>query len=104
VERSARHIEAALRFAAPRKMLLNQADALVLRGHIRLNRSRVAVQATARQEGERAGDDLDHALALARSCGYASAERDALTHLAEARSRFGDNAKAAALGREAETL
>lgn len=34
--------EAALRLVAPRKMLLDQADALVLRGRLRLDRARVA--------------------------------------------------------------
>jgi len=97
-------VEAALRLAAPRKMLLDQADALVLRGRIRLDRARAVAQATARQEVERASDDLDQALTLARSCGYAWAERDALTHLADVHSWLGDKAKAAALGREAETL
>jgi tetratricopeptide (TPR) repeat protein len=96
--------EAALRLAAPRKMLLNQADALVLRGRIRLDRAGAATQGPDRQEVERAGDNLDQALTLARSCGYAWAERDALTHLAEVHARLGDRAKAAALGREAETL
>ena len=85
-------------------MLLAQADALVLRGRIRLDRARAAAQATSRREVERAGDDLDQALTLARSCGYAWAERDALTHLAEVHAQLGDTAKAAALGREAETL
>jgi tetratricopeptide (TPR) repeat protein len=97
-------VEAALHLAAPRKMLLDQADALVLRGCIRLDWARAAVQGTERLEAERAGDDLDQALSLARSCGYAWAERDALTHLAEVHVRLGDEARAAALGREAETL
>ena len=96
--------EAALRLAAPRKMLLAQADALVLRGRIRLDRARAAAQTTDRHEVKRAGDDLDQALTLARSCGYAWAERDALTQLAEVHARLGDNVKAADLGREAETL
>ena len=85
-------------------MLLDQADALVLRGRIRFDHARGAAQTTDRQEIERAGDDLDQALTLARSCGYAWAEHDALTHLAEAHTQLGDQAKAAALGREAATL
>ena len=97
-------VEAALRLAAPRKMLLDQADALVLRGRIRLDRARPAPSATARQEVERSGDDLDQALSLARSCGYVWAERDALTRLAEVRAWLGDKATAASLRREAETL
>jgi len=97
-------VEAGLRLAAPRRMLLDQVDALVMRGRIRLERTESAVQAAARQEVERAGDDLEQALTLARSCGYAWAERDALTHLHEVHERLGNKAKAAALGREAETL
>jgi tetratricopeptide (TPR) repeat protein len=95
-------VEAALRLAAPRMMLLDQADALVLRGRIRLDRA--AAEAASRQEVDRARDDLEPALRIARSCGYAWAERDALTHLAETRARLGDQAKAATLRREAETL
>jgi tetratricopeptide (TPR) repeat protein len=95
-------VEAALRLAAPRKMLLDQADALVLRGRIRLDRA--AAEAAPRPEIERAGDDLEQALTLARSCGYAWAERDALTRLAETHVRLGDQGKAIALAREAETL
>jgi hypothetical protein len=97
-------VEAALRLAAPRKMLLDQADGLVLRGRIRLDCASAAAQATTRQEVERANDDLDQALTLARACGYLWAERDALTHLAEVHERLGDKAKAAALGREVEAL
>jgi tetratricopeptide (TPR) repeat protein len=96
--------DAALRLAAPRKMLLDQADALVLRGRIRLDRARAAIQSIAPEEVGRAGDDFDQALTLARSCGYAWAERDALTHLAEAHARLGDRGKAATLERVAKTL
>ena len=47
-------VEATLRLTAPRKMLLIQVDALVLRGRIRLDRTDAAVQGAARQEIERA--------------------------------------------------
>jgi hypothetical protein len=85
-------------------MLPDQADALVLRGRIWLDRARTAPDAAAREAAERAGDDLDQALTLARSCGYAWAERDALTHLSDAHTLLGDTARAAAVGREAEAL
>ena len=41
---------------------------------------------------------------LARSCGSAWAEGDALTHLAEVRTRLGDSGKATAVSREGGTL
>lgn len=47
-------VEATLRLTAPRKMLLIQVDALVLRDRIRLDRTDAAVQGAARQEIERA--------------------------------------------------
>jgi hypothetical protein len=51
LERRQDHCNEALAHCAwrPGKMLLDQADALVLRGRIRLGRARVTAQATARQ-------------------------------------------------------
>ncbi len=103
-DRALATVEAALRLAAPRKMLLNHTDALVLRGLIRLDQARAGTGAVPRDGGERAGDDLDQALILARSRGYAWAERDALTHLAEVHALLGDTTKATTFQRDAETL
>jgi hypothetical protein len=97
-------VEAALRLAAPRKMLTDQADALVQRGRIRLDQARTRPLPIDRQLAEQAGDDFNAALTLARSCGYAWAESDALTYLAQVHALLGDQPKAAAVGREAETL
>jgi tetratricopeptide (TPR) repeat protein len=90
----------ALAVAAPRGMRLVHADALVLRGRARM------------LEGQpdsmgRALDDADEALRLARECGYAWAERDALFLAAEARAAIAvghqsaGNASAAAREHEA---
>ncbi len=68
--------EEVLRLAAPRGMRLVQADALVLRGRLRLAREGGAAAL-------RAGDDAEAALRLARDCGYAWAERDALALAAD---------------------
>ena len=67
-------VEATLRLTAPRKMLLIQVDALVLRGRIRLDRTdaRGPGHGTAGDRTRR--DDLYEAPTLARSCGYAWAE------------------------------
>ena len=93
-----------MRLAAPRKMLLDQADALVLRGRTRLDRARAKPRSMDWGHIEHAEDDLDQALTLARSCGYSWAERDALTHLAEVQASLGHHTRAASLEREAETL
>lgn len=87
-------IDEALRIAAPRGMRLDHADALVLRGRLRLDRN----------DPDRAGDDAEAALRIAQDCGYAWAERDALTLLADVAAAQGNAAIAATHRRDAETL
>jgi len=72
------YAEEALTVAAPRGMRLVHADALVLRGRARL-------LGHAPDVPERALDDAEEALRLARECGYAWGERDALFLETEAR-------------------
>jgi hypothetical protein len=97
----------ALAFAAPRGFRLAQADALALRGRIRLERSHRDSTLAAKPKRaalERASDDADAALTLARQCGYAWAERDAMTVLAEVAKALGDDAGALTFRREAKAL
>ncbi len=89
----------ALTLAAPRGMRLVHADALVLRGRARLLEAEI-------DSAARALDDAEEALRLARDCGYAWAERDALFLEAETRAALSarhdsDNASAATREREA---
>lgn len=67
----------ALTLAAPRRIRLVHADALVLRGRARMLEGQ-------QDSAARALDDAEEALRLARECGYAWAERDALFLKAEA--------------------
>jgi tetratricopeptide (TPR) repeat protein len=69
----------ALDVAAPRRMRLIHVDALVLRGRARLLEAQS-------DSALRALDDAEEALRLARDCGYAWGERDALFLQAEAYS------------------
>ena len=90
----------ALTLAAPHGVRLVHADALTLRGRAMLLEG---------QPGSalRALDDAEEALHLARECGYAWAERDALSLVAELRAalaaghRGAGNASAAARESEA---
>ena len=89
----------ALALAAPRGMRLVHADALVLRGRARLLKAEI-------DSAARALDDAEEALRLARDCGYAWAERDALFLEAETRAALSarhdsDNASAATRERDA---
>ncbi len=73
----------ALALAQPRGMRLVHADALVLRGRARLLDASepgdgTAGDGTATDSLSRAMDDAEDALRLARECGYAWAERDAV--------------------------
>ena len=84
----------ALALAQPRGMRLVHADALVLRGRARLLEMETA--GTAQVDSLlRALDDADDALRLARECGYAWAERDALTLQADANAALAHAHKAA---------
>ena len=85
----------ALDLAAPRSMRLVHADALILRGRARL------------LEGEadsavRAFDDAEDALRLARECGYAWAERDALFLQADAATALANAYQTASQSERAE--
>ena len=90
----------ALALAAPRGMRLVHADALVLRGLARMLEGKP-------DSVVRALDDAEESLRLARECGYAWAERDALFLAAEAHAALAashqraDSASAAAREREA---
>ena len=99
-----RTIEAALRLAAPRDMRLDHADALVQRARIRLDRAQAGPSPASGTDADRAGDDLDAAVTIARDCGYAWAELDALFLLAEVQTVLGAPDKAARNRRAAETL
>ena len=92
------HLAEALRIAASRGMRLRHADALVLRGRIRLERQETALAAA------EALDDAGAALTLARACGYAWAELDALRLMADALAAQGDPNGARAARRDAEAL
>jgi tetratricopeptide (TPR) repeat protein len=87
-----RHVDEAARLAAPRRMRIVQADALVLRGLVRLSWARslgpdAATQA--RRLVDRAWDDGDAGLRIARGCSYPWAERDALELLGEVSGELG---------------
>lgn len=99
-------IEEALRWAAPRQMRLVHADALVLRAHICVDQTRAESSGAAalRAAAERAEDDLEAALTIARDCGYAWAERDALSLLAETSDVLGFAERAVVFRREADIL
>jgi hypothetical protein len=98
-----RYIDEALRIAAPRDMRLGHADALVLRGCTVLDRELAAVSPS-HLVLERARDDGDAALQIARDTGYAWAERDALFLIADASTALGDASRAKAAGNEARQL
>ena len=88
----------ALALAAPHSMRPVHADALVLRGPARLLEAAI-------DSAARALDDAEEALRLARDCGYAWAERDALFLEAETRAALStrqdpDNVSAATRDRE----
>jgi hypothetical protein len=87
----------ALTLATPRGMRLIHADALVLRGRARLL-ERLSDSAP------RALDDAEEALRIARGCGYAWAERDALFLQAEACIALDRRVVARRLREDAEAL
>ena len=90
----------ALALAQPRGMRLIHADALVLRGQARLLEAAPPVGRRARA-GEpndpvfRALDDAEEGLRIARDCGYAWAERDALFLQAETHTALSSAYRAA---------
>jgi hypothetical protein len=92
------HIAEALRLASSRSMRLKHADALVLRGRIALDQHASPLAAA------EALDDAAAALTIARQCGYAWAERDALQLKADALAEAGERDGAHAARREAEAM
>lgn len=99
-------VEEALRLAAPRHMRLVHADALVLRARIRLDRARSehAPAEILKEAAQRAQDDSEAGLRLARNSGYAWAERDAFALLAETWQILGNPEKAVQVRRDADAL
>jgi hypothetical protein len=96
-------VEEALTLAAPRRMRLDHADALLsfarleLDKAVRGNLSSSAAEAAA----YRCGDNSDAALSIARECGYAWAERDALKLLTRSNELVGATERALKFAREA---
>ena len=82
----------ALALAQPRRMRLVHADALVLRGRARL----LELSGGSLPDAlARALDDAEDALRIARDCGYAWAERDALALQADAHAALAKAEEAA---------
>ncbi len=79
---------------------------LVLRARIRLDRARSERAPTdvLKEAAQHAQDDAEAGLRLARDCGYAWAERDALALLAETWHVLGNPQKATQHKREADAL
>jgi tetratricopeptide (TPR) repeat protein len=98
-------VEEALTLAAPRQMRLDHADALLLRARLELDQSGSSSQASARPEdaAHRATDSCDAALQIARECGYAWAERDALALLTRSHEIL-RSGRAIDFARQAKTL
>lgn len=102
-----RFVGEALRIAMPRGMRLDHADGLVLRARLRFEQEKADRTGDAealRDAALRAQDDLDAALTLARDCGYAWAERDALELLADTSTALGEHEKAHSFRRNADAL
>lgn len=102
-DKALRCIEEALRLAMPRRLALIHADALVLRGRIRLDR-RNAEQVTDPEQAEKVIDDARDGLGLAQQCGYAWAERDAQALLVDAHDALGRTDETRGHRREAKLL
>ncbi|HEX2571945.1 MAG TPA: SIR2 family protein [Polyangia bacterium] len=98
--------EEALRIAAPRELRLHHADALVTRGRVLLIRAQALTgdAAAPQRDIEKAQDDGEAGLALAKECGYAWAERDALRLLSETTKALGDPARSKRLADEVRAL
>ena len=97
-------IEEALTLAAPRQMKLDHAAALVVRARLELDRVDGLCLSRAEAAANRAQDDSEAALTVARECGYRWAERDALHLMALSHERLGGLERAKALRREADLL
>jgi tetratricopeptide (TPR) repeat protein len=89
-----RRVEEALAIVSSRRMTLHFADALVLRGHIHLDRG----------HAEQALDDAEGARLLAQRSGYAWAERDAALVCADAYTALRVAERARDARRQAEQL
>jgi tetratricopeptide (TPR) repeat protein len=96
-------VEEALTLAASRQMRLDQADALLLRARLALDRAVGGVASKSEDAAHRAGDNCDAALQIARQCGYAWAEREALSLLAQSHERLKSD-RAAGFAQQARML
>jgi tetratricopeptide (TPR) repeat protein len=94
---------AALGIAAPHRLRLAHADALVQRGTIMLDRFATG-EGDRGRTAARALDDGEAALVLARDCAYRFGERAAHTLLEQVHSRSGDHEQAEVHRRGAEAL
>jgi len=102
-ERADAVVEEALTLAAPRRMRLDHADVLLSRARLELDKAvRGNLSSTAAEAAaNRCGDNSDAALSIARECGYAWAERDALLLLARSNELVGTTERALKFVREA---
>jgi hypothetical protein len=98
-----RRAEEIVSLAAARRMRLHHADALALRGGVRLDRARAELTDNA-GIAYQALDDATAARTLARQCGYTWAERDSERLAAAAYDLLGDQERAHQYRREAEAL
>ncbi|MDP8238009.1 MAG: SIR2 family protein [Candidatus Hatepunaea meridiana] len=102
-----RYVEETLHIASPRGMKLNHADALVLRGRLNYTRALADFDLDSpefQQSLERAQDDGEGGLNIAKGCGYAWAERDALLLLSDVLRDLGEEDKALQYKRDGELL
>jgi hypothetical protein len=99
-------VEEALSLAAPRQMRLDHADALLLRARLQLDQAADSnlVFVAAEEAANRASDDSDAALQIARECNYAWAERDALFLMARSSEFIRATERALSYNQEAEAL
>jgi tetratricopeptide (TPR) repeat protein len=97
-------VEEALGLAGPRRLRLHHADALILRGRIRLDHARSDPAADQLVAAEQALDDATFAARLARECGYLWGERDAEQLLSDAHVGLDDQERAHQHRREAQAL
>jgi tetratricopeptide (TPR) repeat protein len=105
-ERASAVVEEALTLAAPRLMRLDHADALLLRARLELDQavgSSLTFTAT-QAAANRASDDCDAALVIAREGGYAWAERDALVLLVRSHELLRSTDRALSFAQDAKVL
>jgi tetratricopeptide (TPR) repeat protein len=101
---AAGQVEEALSLAAPRRLRLYHADALVLRGRIRLDHAYADPAIDQRVTAEQVLDDATFAATLARECGYLWGERDAEQLLGDGNAALGNRNRTRHHQREADAL